>query len=592
MKLIIRQYLASLKERGELDAILPDLLSELGLNVYSRPSRGTRQDGVDVAAVGKLEGDDADKVYLFSIKAGDLTRSDWDGNTSQALRPSLNEIRDTYIPNRLPVEHRDKEIVICICLGGEIKENVSTQVEGYIRQFDCGRPATFQNWNGDKLADLIQSSFLREELLPEESRSQLRKALALLDEPEASYRYFSDLIRSLGTVEGKEYKEQLTALRQMNICLWVLYAWARDVDNIESAYLSGELTLLHGWKITRTHFEKSTKIANSINETFSSLISTYHQICDYFLTKKVLPFVDKRHALSVAVGGSCNLDINLRMFDILGRLALGGLWLFLSLRLIGLSNQEMNSGQKAEMKEVIIGELRNRANAIKDMLSNNPTLFLPIKDSQVTDIAIAIFFLMIEGRSENDIRLWLDELMQRATFYHQTNGKYPCNIESYSDLLDHPQGDENYLTENTCGSVLYPTIGLWANIYGDEQIFERVKTIKSDHLQHCNFQLWFPDDTSEQNLYTDTENHGAMLSDIEVKQPLEAFADQIFRECDHSPHFKGLSAIKYGFWPLILVACRHYRLPVPVHFFKDFSPDASTAPADRSEEPAPKTLDK
>ena len=144
MKLIIRQYLASLKERGELDAILPDLLSELGLNVYSRPSRGTRQDGVDVAAVGKLEGDDADKVYLFSIKAGDLTRSDWDGNTSQALRPSLNEIRDTYIPNRLPVEHRDKEIVICICLGGEIKENVSTQVEGYIRQFDCGRPATFQ----------------------------------------------------------------------------------------------------------------------------------------------------------------------------------------------------------------------------------------------------------------------------------------------------------------------------------------------------------------------------------------------------------------------------------------------------------------
>ena len=43
MKLIIQEYLASLKERGELDAILPDLLSELGLNVYSRPRRGTRQ---------------------------------------------------------------------------------------------------------------------------------------------------------------------------------------------------------------------------------------------------------------------------------------------------------------------------------------------------------------------------------------------------------------------------------------------------------------------------------------------------------------------------------------------------------------------
>ena len=55
MKLLIRDYLASLRERDELDAILPDLLSELGFNVYSRPQRGTSQLGVDIAAVGKME---------------------------------------------------------------------------------------------------------------------------------------------------------------------------------------------------------------------------------------------------------------------------------------------------------------------------------------------------------------------------------------------------------------------------------------------------------------------------------------------------------------------------------------------------------
>ena len=531
------------------------------------------------------------RCICFLLNPGDLTRSDWN-DTPQALRPSLDEIRDVYIPNRLPVEHRDKEIVICICLGGDIREEVSRQVKGYTDQFECSHSATIQTWNGDKLADLIQSNFLREELLPEESRAQLRKALALLDEPEASYRYFAKLIRDLGTVEGKGDKEQLTALRQMNICLWILYAWARDVDNVESAYLSGELTLLYGWNITRTYFTKSTKIANSINETFSSLLSTYHQICDYFLIKKVLPFVDKRHALSVAVGGSCNLDINLRMFDILGRLALGGLWLFLSLRFVDLSNQEIDLGQKAEMQEAIIGELRNRANAIKDLLSNNPTLFLPIKDSQVTDISIAVFFLILEGQSKNDVRLWLNALMQRAIFCHQANGKYPCNIESYADLLDHPRRDENYLTENTCGSVLYPMIGLWASLYGDEQVFEQVKAIKSDHLQHCNFQLWFPDDTSEQNLYTNTENHGAVLSDINVDQPLEAFANQVFGECDHSPQFKELSAVNYGFWPLILVACRRYRLPIPIHFFKDFRSETKAAQPEKSEESVPEASDK
>ncbi len=36
MKLIIRQYIAGLKERRELDAVLPDLLSQMGLVVYSR----------------------------------------------------------------------------------------------------------------------------------------------------------------------------------------------------------------------------------------------------------------------------------------------------------------------------------------------------------------------------------------------------------------------------------------------------------------------------------------------------------------------------------------------------------------------------
>ena len=97
MKLLFTQYLASLKERDELDVILPDLLCEIGLNVLSRPARGTRQHGVDVAAVGTLPGD-VRSLYLIAIKPGDLRKKrGWD-NGEQALRPSLNEILDVYIP--------------------------------------------------------------------------------------------------------------------------------------------------------------------------------------------------------------------------------------------------------------------------------------------------------------------------------------------------------------------------------------------------------------------------------------------------------------------------------------------------------------
>lgn len=103
MKLIIKQYLSSLKERSELDVILPSLLSQMGLNVFARPIRGTNEYGVDIAAVGKIN-QDKECVYLFSVKSGNLTRSTWhSGATDQTLRPSLESILDSYIPHRLPL---------------------------------------------------------------------------------------------------------------------------------------------------------------------------------------------------------------------------------------------------------------------------------------------------------------------------------------------------------------------------------------------------------------------------------------------------------------------------------------------------------
>ncbi|MBF0429505.1 MAG: chemotaxis protein, partial [Magnetococcales bacterium] len=132
MKLLVRDYLASLKEREELDAIIPDLLSELGYIVYSRPQRGTRQYGVDIAAVGN-DNQGERKLFLFSVKQGDLNRREWD-DTSQALRSSLNEIRDVYIRNRIPEEFKNLKIIICLAFGGDVHEQVRDSLSGYIAE--------------------------------------------------------------------------------------------------------------------------------------------------------------------------------------------------------------------------------------------------------------------------------------------------------------------------------------------------------------------------------------------------------------------------------------------------------------------------
>ncbi|TAN44196.1 MAG: hypothetical protein EPN22_06830 [Nitrospirae bacterium] len=563
MKLILKQYLSSLRERGELDAILPDLLSQLGLNVYSRPARGTRQDGVDVGAVGSLNGE-PEKVYLFSIKPGDLTRKAWNGDPIQSLRPSLNEILDSYIPNRLPSEHRGKDVVICICIGGDVQEQVRPLLTGFMSQHTTVN-IIFEEWNGDKLAALIQSSFLREDLLPKGARSHLRKSLALLDEPETSHRHFAALIKSLSAVENINHTERLTALRQMSICLWILFAWAREAENLESAYLASELTLLHGWKIFKTYAGQKEKTSQFFHTAFLSIFSAYQQICGEFLASNILPHVGKRHGISSAIHASCRLDINLKLFDILGRLGTDGIWAYWGSQMY--SDLDLDEG----MKQKMLQEAYRYAISIKELISNNPSLLLPMKDDQAIDISLAVLLLALDENNHDDIRHWLSEIIDRATFSYRSLGTYPCILNSYGELLLHPKPEDKDYRENvTSGSVLYPMIALWAALLNDDNIYGKVSCLKEEHLAHCNFQFWFPDDHSEEHFYTDSDSHGAVLSHACVDRSKEELLVQVFGECDQSPHFKELSAIKFNWWPLIVVACRHYRLPLPVQLIEGF----------------------
>lgn len=321
MKLVIRQYLASLKERGELDALLPDLLSQMGLEVFLKPGIGSRQYGVDVGAYGKLSENSENKVYLFSVKSGDLDRKDWDGGNPQDLRPSINEIIDVFIPSRIPAEYKHQSIEICLCFGGEIKEEVRANVSLFLDKLTTDE-LIFSEWNGDRLAALIEQHMLREELLPENCRGLLRKSLAMIDEPNISTKHFKQLAISLTKTDDLKPKQILTGIRQLYLCLWILYSWSREEDNLESTFLSAEFTLLNAWDAAKVAFEKKNKIAISILTTLDSIFRLNLQISYQYIEKKVVPHAGNLYALSHAVRSSCAVDVNLKLFDVLGRLAL------------------------------------------------------------------------------------------------------------------------------------------------------------------------------------------------------------------------------------------------------------------------------
>src|SRR5207247_802332 len=157
--------------------------SELGFHVISRPAIGAVQRGVDIAAVGRDQ-DSERKLFLFSVKAGDLTRAEWDTGV-QALRPSLNEILDDYIPNRIPPQYKKLKVIVCLVVGGIVQQAVQPLVTAFIKR-QSNRKISFQEWNGDHIAELLLQGPLREKLLPKPLQSSFQKAVAMVDHAKGS----------------------------------------------------------------------------------------------------------------------------------------------------------------------------------------------------------------------------------------------------------------------------------------------------------------------------------------------------------------------------------------------------------------------
>ena len=550
MKLILKEYLASLREREELDAILPDLLSQMGLNVIISPTRGVPEYGVDIAAVGSFKGKE-EKVYLFSVKSGDLTRVHWDSG-DQALRPSLNDIKDVFIENRIPEQHKDKPIVIVIgiCFGGDMPSSMVDRVISYTRSNTTNRIA-YEIWNGDILASFISEYLLSGNLLPWSRQSSLmRKSLALIEEPEVSSRHFCELVRLI--LEDDTDKKIVKSLIQLNLVLWVLFSWCRDEKNLEAAYISAEYSLLLAWDSAKKYPRKTT-----VKSAFESLLKTYHMISDTYLEKIAFPFVDKKHAISQLVSAPCSISINLKLFDILGRLAIKGQWL---LHELSERYKQDEDQEYSELEE----SLKKVKWAVNQLVINNPLLLSPYKDEQAIELAMALHLLYQDSNDDGFAKSWLDALVERVTFSYLANGMYPTNLYSYEQLLDHrnkEKTDSSYKESVTKASILYPVLTVFCELYGREETATRLEDFSKEDLKHCTLQYWYTNEASEKYLLSGTDQHGVATTDFPINGKLAL--EHVEEECKHSNFFWQLSAVKKGYLPLVLMACRYYRYPVP-----------------------------
>ena len=555
MKLIFAQYLASLRERDELDAILPDLLSEIGMNVVSRPSRGTKQHGVDVAAVGPHDNSER-SLYLFSIKAGNLTRATWDSGP-QSLRPSLNEILDAYLGSVSP-EYAQLPKVIVLCLGGELHEGVRAEVSGYMAS-NTRDGVVFELWNGDRIASLLVTGLLGEGALPEVGRTNLRSAIALVEEPDACFRHFCRFVTDICSNCPPSPKARLTAVRQIYIGVWTVYAWARDAGNLEAPYRCSERALLSAWHLGRDVLGEKSAQVGFLRDAVERVIALHSRIADAYEEKCVKPRSNVKHGLSAAVLSGAPRDVNLRVFDLLGRVATNGLW-----KMHRFLRAEAETTGGAEPPET--DELQDSAKLLVEMINNNPVLCTPVKDNQAIDIGIACLFLMKVG-CDLAVRQWIREIVGATIFAYTANADYPCRFTDYRDLVAHPKAVPGYREDATSGSILVPTLALLAARLNDAETLRTLADFAAGPYKHSALQLLFPGSDTEENVYSGAVDHGLVACPVRIERTCDAMLANIRDQCTASTDFVSLSAVQEGLLPLLISASRHHRIPFPPQFW-------------------------
>lgn len=567
MKLVVMHYLRSLRERDELDAILPDLLAESGFEVLTRPRRGTRQAGVDVAAVGpNPDRDGARSLFLFTIKSGDLTREHWDTG-QQAVRPSLNEILDDYIPNRIPPHFANLPVVICVCIGGEMREDIRAQWSGFCQRNEKDN-VHFAEWNGDRLADLILSGMLRAELIESENRGLFQKALAMLDQPDVAYRHFRHLLNVI-FIEPKNQTERTRQLRKAYLCLWILFVWARDADNLEVAYRASELVLLRSWP----HCD-STRLRKGATQDerlahFDQVLQLHFIIAHLLLVEKIGPFADKRYALSMAVNSRNAVDINIALFEMLGRLSLHGLWL-----------DAMSAGEDESFAQAM-GERADKVlNIAIGMLNANPALAVPVRDDFTIELALFMRLAVVRGRLSN-VADYIRSMSDHLCYGLRARRHYPTPTTEYRDVLSHPRNrSDAYFEEHTRAGILYTFVLAWLAMIGDQERAEQLRSTLLEHAPHMTHQIWIPDARTDEVFWDGDRDHGVSVPGLPLNDSLEAVFSLLNRVMKEYPLDEQISAVRNHLIPIFLMACRHYRMPVPPHVWrgqKRSSPDSTVS---------------
>lgn len=549
MKLIIKEYLSLLKESKELDSLIPELLLAMGHEVISKPQIGVRQNGVDVESTG-MDEDGIKKVFLFTIKEGDFGRSDWDNGTLQAVRPSLNEIIDSYIPKKLSPENKLLVKKIILATGGDKKQEINENWDGYIEINSKKDEIEFDFWGGDKLALLIEKYIFNEFIIPKEQRSLFRKALALIGDTDydlSDYYQFLDEVLFKNELEKESDKKILKALRLVYLSLNIIVYWSQSENNLKHGLLATERTLLNIYEfLYKNNFMKKRNFKEILDKVYEKNFQTIENYC-----KKIYPLIEVENGLSFR--GHDFLQESLILFEQLGILALyGNLYHMLAYR-------DENNFDDIKYQEI--------NTHLKLMIKNHKGLYNPVYDEHIIDISLALYFLELWDEIEF-IDEWIYNLISHIEFAYYQGNYFPIDTNSFEDLVECNLGEKKEKKEYIITSTLIPILAFWCIKLGLIENYKYLYKISQDIYKNTTLQIWFADNELEKYVYNSSASveSGYVFAPLKIYENISKMGTNIDK-LGKSEHLINLENKEMPI--LYFISSRYFRMPILPHVLVD-----------------------
>lgn len=471
MNFIIREYISILKEDGELDSLLADLLFEQGYTIKYKPEKG-RQYGVDILAF-KKEKQKVVEIRILTVKRDNITRSAWNGSVN-AAKQSLEEILEVYLNKHLTQQEQKLPIRITLATNGVISQNLDLDWTSFKEKHSKDN-IVIDFLGIDDITNQVKDDFLFDTLLDKENQALFRKTLAFMDLTDYQYHHYIQLLDALFDKAILRKRELQKLIRLIKLLLDLMFKWSDEVGNLKSAVTLSHITLLKTYNfLTKSNKLKLKYIQEEYFKIYSLsrliAVDYYNKVNDHYFVEQSVQRYSKNH-----------LEYGLRTWEelglisILGHFELQQYWVYLQTK--------NKAGQ-----EIFLRSLTDVNKSLTSFISKNSSLNYPLYDDHLIEFNLAMQFLRMYQKDDFCLN-WIEKILISLHNQYRIKQLFPLFRPDYEKLVDIYFGKSKQKLES---SMLLASILDWCIILDSEETYDKVIELIKLFEEKISIQTWYP----------------------------------------------------------------------------------------------------